>query len=140
MPRTIRCTGGATADTLPVAPSTSHSDSALSIPLHHPSIILLAFLVKFSSQLSYARLCLPGFVCSRCSCAIAVPALSLFLRSRCSCALAVPALSLFLRSRCSCAIAVPALSLFLRSRCSCALATCPNHLTFLSIMVSLLDL
>ena len=40
---------GATTDTLSVAPSTSHSKSALSIPLYHPSIVLLDFLVTFSS-------------------------------------------------------------------------------------------
>ena len=46
-----------------VCPSTPHSSSAKSFPLH-PTIVLQAFLVIFSLQLYPAIWCLPGSLCS----------------------------------------------------------------------------
>ena len=60
----IQSAGSNTTDTLSsghmvlcMAPSTSHSSSALSIPLHHPTTVLLAFLVISSPQLYPAGWC-----------------------------------------------------------------------------------
>ena len=45
----------------PLAPSTSYSSSALSIPSHRPTTVLLAFLLIFSPQRHLARWCWWGF-------------------------------------------------------------------------------
>ena len=49
-----------------LVPSTSHSSSTLSVPLHRPTTVLLAFLVIFSPQLYPARWCLPEYPLTTC--------------------------------------------------------------------------
>ena len=46
----------------PLAPSTSHSSSAQSIPLHRPSTVLLAFLIIFSPSTYACKIVFPRFL------------------------------------------------------------------------------